>query len=62
MNLRKIDLRIEDHSVKASSEPVTTELSEEKLSSVSGGKDRASPVLMKACATGQHIREVTITH
>jgi bacteriocin-like protein len=40
---------------------VTTELSEEQLSSVSGGKGNASPALMKACATGTHIREVTIT-
>jgi type VI protein secretion system component Hcp len=31
------------------------------LSSVSGGKGKASPVLMKACATGTHIREATIT-
>jgi type VI protein secretion system component Hcp len=40
------------------------ELSEERLSSVSGGKhvvDKASPVLMKACATGEHLREATIT-
>jgi len=62
MNLRKIDLRTKAHSVGASSEAVTTELSEEQLSSVSGGKGKASPVLMKACATGTHIREATITH
>jgi len=24
--------------------------------------DKASPVLMKACATGTHIKEATITH
>jgi bacteriocin-like protein len=62
MDLHKIDLRTEAHSVGASSEAVTTELSEEQLSSVSGGKGKASPVLMKACATGTHIREATITH
>jgi bacteriocin-like protein len=61
MNLLKIDLRTEAHSVGVSSEAVTTELSEEQLSSVSGGKGNASPALMKACATGTHIREVTIT-
>jgi bacteriocin-like protein len=41
------------------------ELSEEQLSSVSGGKHKiakASPVLMAACATGMHLREATITH
>jgi len=41
------------------------ELSDEQLSSVSGGKHhvpKASPVLMKACATGPHLREATITH
>jgi hypothetical protein len=29
-----------------------------------GGKtvDKASPVLMQACATGTHIKEATITH
>src|SRR6266481_1637831 len=24
--------------------------------------DKASPVLMRACATGQHLKEATITH
>ena len=57
MNLRKIDLRSKAHGGGASSE-----LSEEQLSSVTGGKGKASPVLMKACATGAHIREATITH
>jgi type VI protein secretion system component Hcp len=55
MDTRKIDLRGKAQDV---------ELSEEQLSSVSGGKahDKASPVLMKACATGEHLREATITH
>jgi hypothetical protein len=57
MNLREIDLRTKTHGVGASSE-----LSEEQLSSVCGGKGKASPVLMQACATGTHIREATITH
>jgi bacteriocin-like protein len=61
MDLRKIDLRTKAHSVGVS-EAVTTELSDEQLSSVSGGKGNASPMLMKACATGTHIREATITH
>jgi bacteriocin-like protein len=63
-----MDLRNNDLRTKASqsvAETVTTELSEEQLSSVSGGKHvitKASPVLMKACATGEHLREATITH
>jgi len=61
MDLRKTGLRTKTHSIGASSEAVTTEFSEEQLSSVSGGKGNASPALMKACATGTHIREVTIT-
>jgi bacteriocin-like protein len=61
MDLRKIDLRTKAQGVGASSEAVTTELSEEQLSSVSGGKGKASAVLMKACATGTHLREATIT-
>ena len=61
MDLRKIDLRTISRDVGASSEAATTELSEAQLSSVCGGKGKASPVLMKACATGQHFREATIT-
>jgi len=62
MDLRKTDLQTKTRSVGVSSEAVTTELSDEQLSSVSGGKGNASPMLMKACATGTHIREATITH
>jgi type VI protein secretion system component Hcp len=61
MDLRKIDLRTKSRGVGATSEAVTTELSEAQMSSVCGGKGKASPVLMKACATGVHLREVTIT-
>jgi bacteriocin-like protein len=57
MDLRKIDLRTEAQQVDAA----TIELSDEQLSSVSGGKGKASAVLMKACAHGEHIREATIT-
>ena len=59
MDPRKIDLRTQAHGVRTSSEAVTTELSDEQLSAVSGGK--ASAVLMKHCATGVHIRQGTIT-
>lgn len=55
MDMRKTDLRAKAGDV---------ELCEERLSSVSGGKhaiDKASPVLMKACATGEHLKEATIT-
>ncbi len=62
MDLCKIDLRTNAQGAGASSEAVTMELSEEQLSSVCGGKGKASPVLMQACATGTHIREATITH
>ena len=61
MDLRNIDLRNKAHSVGASSEAATMELSNEQLSSVSGGKGKASAVLMKACARGEHLREATIT-
>lgn len=61
MNLRQIGLRTKARDIAASPEAMTTELGEAELSSVSGGKGKASPVLMKACATGQHIREATIT-
>jgi hypothetical protein len=61
MDLRKIDLRNKAHSVGASSEAVAMELSDEQLSSVSGGKGKASAVLMKACAHGEHLREATLT-
>ena len=57
MDLRNIDLRTKAQAV---AEAATMELSDEQLSSVSGGK--AAAVLMKACATGVHIREATITH
>ena len=57
MDLCKIDLRTKAHGGGASSE-----LSEEQLSSVCGGKGKASPVLMKACATGTHFPEVSIAH
>ena len=59
MNLRNIDLRIKTQAV---AKTATMELSDEQLSSVSGGKGKASAVLMKACATGVHFREATITH
>ena len=41
-----------------------TELAESELEQVAGGHvvDKASPVLMQACATGTHIKEATITH
>jgi hypothetical protein len=55
MEMRKIDLRAKAEDA---------ELSEKQLWSVSGGKHnipKALPVLMKACATGEHIREATIT-
>ena len=61
MVLREIVLQAKAQDV---AEPVKTELSVEKLCSGSGGKHipKASPVLMSACATGQHLREATITH
>ena len=59
MDLRNIDLRIKTQAI---AETATMELSDEQLSSVSGGKGKAATVLMKACATGVHIREATITH
>ena len=59
MDPRKIDLRIQAHGVRTPSEAVTTEISDEQLSAVSGGK--ASSVLVKHCATGVHIRQGTIT-
>ena len=57
MDLRKIDLRTEAQHVDAA----TIELSDEQLSSVSGGKGKASAGLMKACATGTHLLQATIT-
>lgn len=57
MDLGKIDLRTNAQNVEAA----TIELSDEQLSSVSGGKGKASPVLMKACAHGEHLRQATIT-
>jgi len=59
MDPRKIDLRTQAHGVRIASDAVTTELSDEQLSAVSGGK--ASSALMKHCATGVHIRQGTIT-
>jgi hypothetical protein len=54
MDVRKIGVReIQD-----------VELSEDQLSSVSGGKhivDKASPVLMNVCAHGDHDRSATVT-
>jgi type VI protein secretion system component Hcp len=35
-------------------------LNDKQLDAVTGGK--ASSVLMNACATGEHIKEATITH
>jgi len=57
MDLRNIDLRTKAQAV---AEAATMELSDEQLSSVSGGKGKASAVLMKACVTGVHYPEVTI--
>jgi bacteriocin-like protein len=57
MDLRNVALQTKAQSVVNTA---ATELSDEQLSSVSGGK--AAPLLMKACATGVHIREATITH
>jgi hypothetical protein len=64
MDLRKIDLRTEAQHLGTQFEAPTTELSEEQLSSVCGGKGhaKATAVLMSACATGVHLREATITH
>ena len=59
MDPRKIDLRTQAHGVRIASEAVTTELSEEQLSAVSGGK--AGPVLRMHCATGKHILQGTLT-
>jgi bacteriocin-like protein len=61
MDLRNINLRNKAHSVQASSEAATIELSNEQLSSVSGGKGKASPTLMKACARGEHLSQAKIT-
>ena len=47
-------------AIKTASREKKLELSEEELSSVSGGDHKASPVLRKACATGTHMREATI--
>ena len=59
MDPHKIDLRTQAHGVRTLSEAVTTEISDEQLSVVSGGK--ASSVLMRHCATGVHSRQGTIT-
>src|SRR3954454_9391177 len=45
MDLRQIGFRTKSRDIEAASEAVTAELSEEQLSSVSGGKGKASPVL-----------------
>ena len=58
MDLRNIDLTTKAQGV---AEAPATELSEEQLSAVSGGNGKAAPSLMKACATGAHYREATIT-
>jgi hypothetical protein len=58
MDLRNIDLRTKAQAVANTAAP---ELSDEQLSSVSGGKGKAAPSLMKACATGVHIRDAKIT-
>jgi len=52
MEVRSIDL-----------ESKAQELSEEQLSSVSGGHKitKLVPVLTKSCATGKHLLEATIT-
>lgn len=61
MDPRNTDLRNLARHFGASSQAATLELSDEQLSSVSGGKGKASPVLMKSCAKGVHLREATIT-
>ena len=57
MDLRNIDLRA---TAQRKTQATTFELSDEQLSSVSGGKGKASVGLMNACATGQHILSATI--
>jgi len=54
MEVRSIDLESKAQDV---------ELSEEQLSSASGGHKitKLVPVLTKACATGKHLLEATIT-
>jgi bacteriocin-like protein len=48
------------NELKKSSGPEAVELSETELNNVVGGK-AATPILMKSCATGSHIKEAKIT-
>ena len=59
---RKVQDELQDEVKDA--EIRSEELSEEELDKVTGGAtpDGASTSLMKSCATGTHIPEVTITH
>jgi len=49
-----------DMNSDASKQEPASELSEEQLSVVSGGKGKAPSILFKACATGEHFKQVTI--
>ena len=44
-----------------SSRRVVRDLPARTVAQVKGGIDKASPILMNACATGRHIKEATVT-
>jgi len=60
MSEKSLSKRDQDQS--AEEVKPTTELTDKELDGVAGGSTLTSPVLERACATGVHIKEATITH